>query len=93
MKETKTEFEKCWDCGGDGGYSNHHNGGWETCYTCHGEKRFPMGTKKWSDKRKAELEKIRRILIEKVETEADKRIKAWEKKNPKPTGKVTIIYE
>lgn len=93
MKETKQEFEICWDCHGEGGYNNYHNGGWDTCFTCNGKKQFPMGTKKWLDERKQVLDKIREGLLRKVENEADKKIKIWERRNPKPKGLVTVIYE
>lgn len=31
MKETKKEFEKCRDCGGDGYHENYHNGNHDRC--------------------------------------------------------------
>lgn len=93
MKETKKEFEKCWDCGGDGYHENYHNGNHDRCYVCDGTGKLPLGTKKWEDARTDFETKIREEEKRKAYQITAKKVKQWEKKNPKPTGIVTIIYK
>jgi RecJ-like exonuclease len=93
MKETTFQTEPCYDCGGDGYHVNGHNGNQDRCYACKGTGKQPAGTDKWRAERKKAEEAIRRVILNRAETEIDKKIKAWEKTHQKPIGKVTTIIE
>ena len=93
MKETKKEFEKCWDCDGDGYHVNYHNGNHDRCYNCDGTGKLPLGTKKWLDARTDFETAVREKEEQKAWKITKDKVKQWEKKFPKPTGTVTIIYK
>lgn len=87
-KIIKEEFEKCWDCDGDGYHVNYHNGNHDRCYTCNGTGKLSIGMKNWINMRsdfeykirEEEEYTVRQIIINKV--------KEWENSNPRPS----IIY-
>ena len=93
MKEVSLQTEPCPDCHGDGYHVSGHNGNHDQCYDCKGTGKQPAGTNNWKAERKKAEEAIRRVIMNRAETEIDKKLKAWEKTHRKPIGRVTTIIE
>lgn len=80
------EFEDCWNCSGDGYYANLHNGNHDRCYTCKGNGKLPKGSREWEKRCKtSEVIITEEECLKSIDTVL-KRMKAWEKKNPKLRG-------
>ena len=92
-KEVQTRTEDCWDCGGDGHHVNWHNGNPDKCYICSGTGKLPYGMHEWKKKYDAALESKYEQEKDVARERAHKYMKKWQKKNPMPTGKFTIISE
>lgn len=91
-KQKHIELEDCWDCGGKG-YDFSYTSSSNICKTCKETGKLPKGSWDWEKKRRAADIEITEKERDKAIDIAIKKMKIWKKKNPKPTGKVTIISE